>query len=61
MENRMLARIRSLWNGLWRRSDMERDLVDELRVHLEERADSLVSSGVPRQEAIRRARLSSGS
>ncbi len=56
----MLARIRSLWNGLWRRSKMERDLADELRVHLEERADSLVAGGLPRQEAMRRARLEFG-
>jgi len=56
----MLARIRSLWNGLWRRSNMERDMDDELRLHLEERADALENSGLPRQEAVRRARLEFG-
>jgi predicted permease len=56
----MLARIRSLWKGLRRRSNLERDLEDELQVHLEERADALVRTGLPREEALRRARLEFG-
>jgi predicted permease len=56
----MLARIRSLWNGLWRRSNMERDMEDELRLHIEERADALENSGLRREEAVRRARLEFG-
>jgi hypothetical protein len=56
----MFARIRSLWNGLWRRSNLERDMDDELRLHLEERAEALENGGLPRQEAARRARLEFG-
>src|SRR6266853_484285 len=56
----MFARIRSLWNGLWRRSNLEREMDDELRLHLEERADALAKSGLTRQEAVRRARLEFG-
>src|SRR5260221_14790203 len=56
----MLARIRSLWNGLWRRSNLEREMDDELRLHLEQRADALAKSGLPRQEAVRRARIEFG-
>src|SRR6266852_443882 len=56
----MFARIRSLWNGLSRRSSLERDMDDELRLHLEERADALENGGLPRQDAVRRARLEFG-
>src|SRR5713226_1188708 len=56
----MFARIRSLWNALSRRSNLERDMDDELRLHLEERADALENGGLPRQEAVRRARLEFG-
>ena len=44
----MLARIRSLWNGLWRRSNMERDLDDELRLARRDRKARLrVSDETP--------------
>jgi predicted permease len=56
----MFARVRSLWNGLWRRSDMERELEYELRLHLEERADALERGGLPRQEALRLASFEFG-
>jgi predicted permease len=56
----VLARIRSLWNGLWHRSNMERDLAAELRLHLEQRADALENSGLSRQEAVSRARVEFG-
>src|SRR5258706_4998641 len=56
----MFARIRSLWNGLWRRTNLERDMEDELRLHLEERTEALEKSGLPRQEAVRRARIEFG-
>jgi predicted permease len=56
----MFSRIRSLWNGLWRRSNLERDMNDELRLHLDERTDALEHSGLSRQEAVRRARVEFG-
>src|SRR5260221_6458930 len=56
----MLARIRSLWNGLWRRSNLEREMDDELRLHLEQRADALERSGLARQEATRLAHIEFG-
>src|ERR1051326_7279675 len=56
----MLARIRSFWMGLFRRSEVERDLTDELRAHIEERAAAIERTGVERPEALRRARLEFG-
>jgi predicted permease len=58
----LLARIRSLAKGLWRRSQVESDMADELRLHIELRADDLVvRERLTRQEALRRARLEFGS
>jgi len=36
---------------------MESEMDTELRFHLEAYAEDLIRSGVPRQEAMRRARL----
>src|SRR4030088_1568242 len=43
-----------------RRSRLEREMDAELRFHIEAFAEDLVCSGVPRQEAIRRARIEFG-
>ena len=43
-----------------RRSRWEREMNEELRFHIEQRAEHLVESGVPRKEAMRRARLEFG-
>ena len=56
----MLARTRSFWHGLFRRSSMERDLTEELRLHIEERTEALEQAGIGRDEAERRARLEFG-
>jgi predicted permease len=40
--------------------DFDRDMDDELRAHVEHRADDLVRAGLPRDEALRRARLELG-
>ncbi|HEX3702705.1 MAG TPA: ADOP family duplicated permease, partial [Vicinamibacterales bacterium] len=56
----MLARLRSLLRGLLRRSAVERDMADELRFHIEERAAHLASSGLAADEAAQRARLDFG-
>ena len=56
----VLSRFRSLWRTFRRRSAFERDMDDELRLHLELRAVDLVRSGLTDTEARRRARLEFG-
>lgn len=56
----MLAQIRSFFDGLVRRARVEENLVEELRLHIEERADAIERTGVDRAEALRRARLEFG-
>ncbi|MGC2724085.1 MAG: ABC transporter permease [Candidatus Acidiferrales bacterium] len=58
-----MALSRRLWS--WRRTSLRRSQMDsemdaELRFHLEAYAEDLVRSGVPRAEALRRARLEFG-
>jgi len=52
--------MRAIWRALFRRRDWERDLADELRSHLELRADDLVRRGMTREQALRQARLEFG-
>ena len=54
------ARFRSWWGATLRRSRMESEMDAELRFHVEAYVEDLSRSGVPRQEAIRRARLEFG-
>jgi putative ABC transport system permease protein len=56
----VLSRLRSLWQALVRRTTFEREMDDELRFHLESRADDLVTAGLTRADAVRRARLEFG-
>jgi hypothetical protein len=56
----MFTRLRSLWRALIDRPRFERDMNEEFRVHLEQRTDDLVRLGMPRREAVRRARLEFG-
>jgi predicted permease len=56
--------IRRLWRAIRSsrsRSAFEHDMQEELRVHLEQRADDLARSGLPLEEARRRARVEFGS
>ena len=46
--------------SLIRRRNVERDLEDELRFHLEQRADRHVADGLPADEPVRRAPLEIG-
>src|SRR5689334_23311227 len=46
--------------ALFRRRAMERELDVELRFHLEQQADELERAGLPRDEAMRQARLAFG-
>jgi predicted permease len=54
------SRIRSWFRSILQRSRSEREMDDELRFHLEARTEDLVHAGVPRDEALRRARLEFG-
>jgi predicted permease len=56
----MAARIRSLARALFRRRRFEAAMADEIRFHMEAFAEDLIRSGVPREEAARRARLEFG-
>jgi putative ABC transport system permease protein len=56
----MFARFLSLWQSLRHRTRFESDLDDEMRSHIENRAEDLVRQGVSRSEALRRARIDFG-
>jgi predicted permease len=56
----MLARWLSSWRNLARRREMETDLDDEMRFHVEARAEQLMQSGIARAEAERRAKIEFG-
>jgi macrolide transport system ATP-binding/permease protein len=55
-----LASLRFAVAALFRRTKVEQNLNEELRFHLQSRADDLERSGLPRAEAERRARLEFG-
>ncbi len=61
MVARLVARARSFWRGIRGRDDIESEMHDEFRHHLDLRADDLVRAGVPRADAERQARLEFGS
>jgi predicted permease len=54
------SRLRSWLRTILRRARVESEMDVELRFHMEARAEDLVRSGVPGQEALRRARLEFG-
>ena len=56
----LAARARSLWRGLRRRADVETEMDEEFRLHVELRAADLVRAGVSPAEAQRQARLEFG-
>ena len=56
----MLAQLRSLWRGIWKRKAVEAELDDELKFHLESKAEEFQRAGLPREEAMRRARVEFG-
>lgn len=57
---KLLAYLRSLFGNLFHHSEIEEDMEEELRSHVQHRADDLERSGLPRAEAERRARLEFG-
>jgi putative ABC transport system permease protein len=56
----VLARVRSFAAALLRGRRLEREMDEEWFFHLEARADALARQGLPRDQAIRRARLEFG-
>src|SRR5215469_333003 len=54
------SRFRFWLLAVLRRSRMERDMDTELRFHIEARAEDLLSDGVPREKALRQARIEFG-
>lgn len=56
----MWSRLRSWVRAVARRSRMESEMDAELRFHIEAFAEDLVRSGMPREEALRRARIEFG-
>ena len=57
---RLLARLRSVVFALLHPSQIEGEMEEEFRSHIQERADDFERSGLPRAEAERRARLEFG-
>ncbi len=57
---KFLAYFRSLAAKIFRRSQIDAEIEDELRSHIEHRADDLERSGLNRAEAERRARIEFG-
>ena len=57
---RAWSSLRSWWREVVRRSRAESEMDTELRFHVDAYADDLVRSGVPREEALRRARIEFG-
>jgi len=56
----LLARLRSFMAALVSGRQLEREMDEEWRFHVEARADALAAEGVPRDEALRRARVQFG-
>lgn len=54
------ASLRALAAILFRRSEFEQEMDEELRSHIQNRADDLQRSGLPRAEAERQARIEFG-
>src|SRR5215510_3413583 len=57
---KLIASLRSLVSALFHRSQVDDEMDEELRSHIQHRADDLERSGLPRPEAERRARIEFG-
>jgi predicted permease len=61
MISRLMAMVRSLWRGVVRTRQVDADLNEEFRLHIELRAADLVRAGLTPAEAARKARAEFGS
>src|SRR4030088_1729193 len=57
---RVVASLRSVVSALFHRSRFDNEMEEELRAHIQDRANDLERSGVPRAESERRARIEFG-
>ena len=56
----LLSSILTRAGGFFRRSSIEQEMEEELRLHIQTRADDLEHSGLPREQAEREARIEFG-
>jgi predicted permease len=56
----IVSRCRTWWKAMTRRDRLNAEIEDELAFHLASYADDLMRNGVPRDEALRRARAELG-
>src|SRR5271170_7783773 len=56
----LASRIRTWWKAVTRHEQLNGEIEDELRFHIEAYANDLMRSGLPREEAFRRARIELG-
>src|SRR6266480_799695 len=56
----LFSSLRSVVSALFHRSRIEKEIEEELHAHIQDRANDLARSGLPRAEAERRARLEFG-
>lgn len=61
MVSELIARMRSLWRGIVRTRQVDADLNEEFRLHIELRAEDLVRAGMTPADAMRKARAEFGS
>src|SRR5580704_6068332 len=54
------SRVRAWWRAVIRGADVDAQVDEELRYHIESYAEDLMRGGTPREEAIRRARAELG-
>ena len=57
----MRSRISTWWRAVTRRGELDQQVSEELEFHIESYAEDLTRTGVPQQEAMRRARAELGS
>ena len=57
----MRSRVRTWWRAVTRGADVDAQVDEELRFHIESYAEDLVRGGMPREEAMRRAKAELGS
>ncbi|HEY6448382.1 MAG TPA: ABC transporter permease [Acidobacteriaceae bacterium] len=57
----MRSRVRTWWRAVTRRAEVHAQVDEELRFHVESYAEDLMRGGVPREEAMRRAKAEIGS
>lgn len=56
----LMAYVRAFWRGLWRPSQIDTDMSDEMRFHLEMEAQRLQQRGLTADEAMRQAAIAFG-